>query len=251
MQLKCMVGTRVLIIIKYFQEMKGSVPSDENQIIAVLFVEFDNSYGIKLSYQVPENVVNEVMFKKLENYFVTKSRQLHCNLIVTQLFDYQTIGIPVEIPHSNAVQNGRKVSIFNIVIVTKLGAFTAPYEKILKKLVRYFTIFEQENQFLSSEGKDSRIKNIIDSIYHGINNKGCCSVNVIDELNVIKLSYINNEHFCEPPIIKDSDVPIITSNLEESPAWDLTLKELYLCFDNQKPVRFVEYNICLYNFSKS
>ena len=217
--------------------MKGSIPSEDHQIKAVLFVEFDNNYGIKLSYQVPDNIINDTMFKKLENYFVTKSRQLHHSLIVTQHFDFQTIGIPVEIPHSNAVQNGRKVSIFNIVIVTMLGAYAAPYEKILKKLVRYFTIFEQENQFLSSEGKDSRITNIIESIYYGINNQGCCNVNVIDELNVIKLSYIDNEHFSEPPIIKDSDVPIITSNLEESPAWDLTLRELYLHFDNQKPVR--------------
>ena len=217
--------------------MKGSIPSETDKILAVLFVEFDNNYGIKLSYQVPENFIAEVKFKVLENYFVTKSKQLHGKLIVTQMFDFQTIGIPTEIPHSNAVQNGRKVSIFNIVIVTKVGANTDPYEKILKKLISYFTIFEQEKQFLSSDGKNSRILGIINSIFHGINDHGYCCVNVIDELNVIKLSYVNKDHCVNPPQIKDSDVPIIISNLEESAAWDLTLRELYPFLDNQKPVR--------------
>ncbi|KAL5259063.1 hypothetical protein ACHWQZ_G009512 [Mnemiopsis leidyi] len=219
--------------------MKGSIPSETDKILAVLFVEFDNNYGIKLSYQVPENFIAEARFKVLENYFVTKSKQLHGKLIVTQMFNFQTIGIPTEIPHSNAVQNGRKVSIFNIVIVTKLGANTDPYEKILKKLISYFTIFEQEKQFLSSDGKNTRILGIINSIFHGINDHGYCCVNVIDELNVIKLSYVNKDHCVNPPQIKDSDVPIIISNLEESAAWDLTLRELYPFLDNQKPVRLL------------
>ena len=217
--------------------MKGSIPSDNDKILAVLFVEFDNNYGIKLSYQVPDNFIDETTFKILENYFVTKSKQLHGKLIVTQTLDFQTIGIPTEIPHSNAVQNGRKVSIFNIVLITKVGANTDPYEKILKKLITYFTIFEQEKRFLSSEGKNSRIRGIIDSIFHGINDHGYCSVNVIDELNVIKLSYVNKDHCVNPPQIKDSDVPIIISNLEECVAWDLTLRELYPFLDNQKPMR--------------
>ena len=217
--------------------MKGSIPSDNDKILAVLFVEFDNNYGIKLSYQVPENFIDEIKFKILENYFVTKSPQLHGKLIVTQTFDFQTIGIPTVIPHSNAVQNGREVSIFNIVLITKVGANTDPYEKILKKLITYFTIFEQEKQFLSSEGKNLRIRGIIDSIFHGINVHGYCSINVIDELNVIKLSYVNKDHCVNPPQIKDSDVPIIISNLEECVAWDLTLRELYPFLDNQKPMR--------------
>lgn len=217
--------------------MKGSIPSDDDKILAVLFVEFHNRIGIKLSYQIPNGFIDDATFKIIENYFITKSKQMHGRLMVTQILDYQTIGIPTEIPHSNAVENGRKVSIFNIVIITKLGARTDPYEKILKKLISYFTIFEQEKRFLSSDGKDARIRDIIDSIYYGINNNGYCCVKVIDELNVIKLSYVNKHHCVHPPVIKDSDVPIVISNLEEHSSWDLTLRELFPFLDNQKPVR--------------
>ena len=218
--------------------MKAVAPRFGNEIKAVLFVEFDNKYGIKLSYQVPANYIDESVFKGIENYFVTKSKQLHGKLIVTQLLDFQTIGIPIEIPHSNATdQNGRCVSIFNIVLITDIGASTAPYEKILKKLLGYFVIFEQESGFLSSPEKDKRIKSIIKSIYSGINSCGYCCVNVIDELNVIKLSYISPEEWAHPAEIKDSDVPVITGDLEEYTGWDLTLRELYPCLDNQKPVR--------------
>ena len=64
-----------------------------------------------------------------------------------------------------------------------------------------------------------------------------CEFNVHDELNTIKLSYIDKEPFIDPPAIKDSDVPIITVDLKDSDGWDLTLKELYPYLDNKRPVK--------------
>ena len=224
--------------------VESSIPTSDNAIEAIVFVQFDNKAGAKIYYQVPENFFDERTFKSLETYFIARTNQLHDRLIVTELENCKTIGIPVLISHCGAGGSGRQVSILNIVIVTKLSANTSPYEKILNKLISYLKIFERENQFLSSEGGPDRIKEILYRMYHGINEHGrCsvnCSVNVQDKLNLIKLSYVDMSDEDQKLIpIGDSDVPIVTANLQDSALWDLSLRELYSFLDNQKPVRLL------------
>ena len=139
--------------------MKPSTPNDENNIKAVLFVEFDNSCGTKLTYQFPkDNHLKDEDFKSLQIYFIPNAKQLRERLIVTRLSSHQTIGIPKSIPHSTGTNSGRDVSFFNIIFVTKLCAKTEPYKKILRKLISYFAIFEEEHQFLSCSDSKCKIE---------------------------------------------------------------------------------------------
>ncbi|XP_067947892.1 GATOR1 complex protein NPRL2-like [Watersipora subatra] len=224
------------------------MPHSQVKIQSIFFCWFDERKGPQIFIQVPEGseCVNDAAFHSIQNYLIPRE-ELQQKLITVKAFGHKILGCPVHIKNSNYSRNA---FIFNVCFVFKPNANTKCYERVLKKLVQYFTVLEMESNYLSRLSPNiyeeppaekkffTSLREVLSQVMERLNSTGCCAI-PIDEANTIHLKLV--PIYDTPLHIVDHDVPILTVKLSEfhSLQWDLTTQQVLPHIDGFKHVALV------------
>lgn len=222
----------------------------EVKIESIFFCLFDPDSGPQIIIQVPEgeNYVNAEDFHSIQNYLIPRE-ELQQKLITVKVFGHKILGCPVHIKNPDIYS--RNAFIFNVCFVFKPNANTSSYERVLKKLVQYFTVLEQESYYLSSISKKhfangppapkrffTPLKQVLEQVVEKLNSNGSCAI-PIDEANTIHLKLVPT--YDVPFHIHDHDVPILTVEFGSYhfQQWDLATQQVLPIIDGFKHVAVI------------
>ncbi|KAJ5072222.1 nitrogen permease regulator 2/tumor suppressor candidate 4 [Anaeramoeba ignava] len=242
-------------------------------IESILFCEFDNKQGPKISFQFPENKILTSKFSKIAKYIVTKP-EYSGNVITISVDQFRVMGC------STVVQSGkyeRNMYIFNICFVFSREINyekIIPYEKVIEKLSRIMKLNEEQNQALSNIKKRDEIQQILIEIYQELNQKkefqfdGIFSnrkkptdttpTNPLQNEMSLKNKRVNDLHENLPLgiylktipkfgkyryQIRDDHVPIFIQQIESYPIgeWDLAVQKVLSKIDGKKYIKLIAY----------
>jgi hypothetical protein len=218
------------MIISHLNQSKQS-----NDILALMFCEFDNVEGPKILFQVPSNVINKVTFDSISSYIIPKD-QLKNRIITITVGVYRIVGFPIYIEHPKYKRNKY---MFNSCFIFDQNTNTCSYEAVVKKLASDLKTLEVESCFLSTEKtKKDDLPKLLRQIQLNLNTTDECIIQKIGNLehSAIFLKQIKNH--MDPQIVQSSDVPVFTINQHEFEIddWDLTTKRIVQAINGFKTV---------------
>lgn len=155
-------------------------------------------------------------------YIIPKPKTLQRCILTVNALKYKIIGYPVRI---DDLKYSRNAFLFNLCFVCDNWARSIQYEGVVKKLAEYFTMMEDESEFLSQDEENSdRIKRILEIALNDLNEKR--ETNIVEGETTIFLKIV--EIHDDPPLVADHQVPHLNPEYAELPieSWDLTTQQL-------------------------
>lgn len=155
-------------------------------------------------------------------YIIPKPKTLQRCILTINALKFKIIGYPVRIDDHKYARNAYH---FNLCFVCDDWARSVQYENTVKKLAEYFTMMEDEQEFLSQDEENSeRIKRILETTLKDLNDKR--ETRIVEGETTIYLKIVQAQ--ADPPPVFDHQVPKLkrqysTISLE---AWDLTTQQL-------------------------
>lgn len=191
------------------------------ELQGIIFGEFDDKLGPKLSFQYPGNLISGDRFSSVSDYFITDQELCHrCSYVYA--FDLVFVGYPVRIESKNYSRN---YLLFNVILVLEKPETILPYENIVKKLGEALKAIELESEFVSRKENRGNLYRILENIFRDLNVNSECTV-AFDIANVVTLKILRFP--MSPDLVEDHHVPIIVKDLSEFPInqWDLTIQRV-------------------------
>jgi hypothetical protein len=129
-----------------------------NQLLCMLYAEFDNAAGPRVVCQSPPGCVSDADFDLVSHTIITQAdlsgsvvSVVHPGLTAAggqgaRTAPVKLLSFPVSLRHERYARNSL---LFALVLVLPSWADTAPYEPVLRKLGSYLYSMEVESEFLS------------------------------------------------------------------------------------------------------
>uniref|UniRef100_A0A2P2I0T8 Nitrogen permease regulator 2-like protein n=1 Tax=Hirondellea gigas TaxID=1518452 RepID=A0A2P2I0T8_9CRUS len=139
-------------------------------IDGLFFAQFHPKFGPQIQYKYPPDCISCDLFDKLTNFIIPKPDVLRQVVTITSL-GVKVKGYPNKIEDSKYERNAL---LFNLCLVFKPEARTAPYRPLIHKLSDYLHSLETENGFLSDEESRKQLPLMMEQLYHDLNDTGRC-----------------------------------------------------------------------------
>lgn len=175
-----------------------------------------------MSFQVPESYITKEIFHAVNVYIIPKPKTLQRCILTVNALKYKIIGYPVRIDDQKYSRNAFH---FNLCFVCDDWAKSVQYENTVKKLAEYFTILEDESEFLSQDEENyDRIKRILEITLKDLNDKR--ETRIVEGETTIFLKITQTQE--DPPPVYDHQVPQLKKEFAAVPSesWDLTTQQL-------------------------
>eukprot|EP00762_Andalucia_godoyi_P000717 ANDGO_05365.mRNA.1 hypothetical protein len=174
-----------------------------NDLLGVLYCEFDNDTGPKLVYSHPSNALPSEVFDACSEYVITRSAVSTRVISCRPTPHLHLVGVPIYI---EGAKYRRNALIFNGVFVFRImdlefdPILAARNRYLASKFAYYLKQLEMECAFLSTPLTKSKIPGILQTIYEGLSSTGSAAVPV-DDAHVLHFKFLP---FC--PSSNEDDV---------------------------------------------
>lgn len=155
-------------------------------------------------------------------YIIPKPKTLQRCILTVNALKYKIVGYPVRIDDQKYARNAYH---FNLCFVCDDWGRSVQYENAVKKLAEYFTMMEDESEFLSQDEENSdRIRRILEITLRDLNEKR--ETRIVEGETTIFLKLVQTQE--DPPPVYDHQVPQLRHEYSELPldSWDLTTQQL-------------------------
>lgn len=194
----------------------------EGPIRCIFLSEFHPEQGSRISCQVPDGYISKEVFHAVNVYIIPKPKTLQRCILTVNALKYKIIGYPVRIDDQKYARNAYH---FNLCFVCDDWARSVQYENTVKKLAEYFTMMEDESEFLSQDEENyDRIKRILELTLKDLNDKR--ETRIVEGETTIFLKIVQTME--DPPPVFDHQVPQLKAEFSKIPleSWDLTTQQL-------------------------
>jgi len=106
--------------------------TNSNEILSLMFCEFDDDTGPKILCQKPIELINKQTFDSISTYIIPKVQLKNRIITITVGSKYRVCGYPIYIDNINKYK--RNKYIFNICCIFNIHTNTCSYEALVKKL---------------------------------------------------------------------------------------------------------------------
>ncbi|GMT04444.1 hypothetical protein PENTCL1PPCAC_26618 [Pristionchus entomophagus] len=191
------------------------------KLTAIIYAEFDKTYGPIVRYQVPEDrqAISKETFNSFSALILPKEDLL--NKMIKVIFkECKIIGHPIGLD-CPIYTRGRH--IFNMCfIVPKDSSADCMYEPLVQKLNEYLVDVEQECFYLTK--RPEAVKDLMNQIFEEVNQKGECVIKVT-ELTTMHLRLCPAYRGVEPPMVSPYMVPMLIRSIRRD-EWDRTIEKM-------------------------
>lgn len=208
-----------------------------NDILGLMFCEFDNQEGPKIVYQKPYEIINKVAFDSISSYIIPKT-QLKNRIITINVGKYRVCGFPIYIDHAKYHRNKY---IFNISFIFNQDTNTCSYEALVKKLACDLKTLEVECGFLSIDRMKAHLPKLLEQIHSNLNSNGECIIQKIGNLEHSSLFLKLIKNHIDPKLAQSFDVPVFTINKDcfEIDDWDLATQKIVSGINGFKTISII------------
>lgn len=192
----------------------------------ILFSEFDNELGTRLSYQYPVNTISSAVFDSISDILIIEPEL--CNKLIefnTQQYNILSIAL---VFHSSIYARNTyycNLSMYFVRDVSQSNTIISMYKPVLYKLSQYLSTLELQSYYLSSINNTAVRNDLLQKVCQQLNTYGETNITVNNSNRInLKLYPILDM----PPHVNTYDVPIQLINIQsiQRTEWDLTLCEL-------------------------
>lgn len=172
--------------------------------------------------QVPDGYISKEIFHAVNVYIIPKPKTLQRCILTVNALKYKIIGYPVRIDDQKYARNAYH---FNLCFVCDDWAKSVQYENTVKKLAEYFTMLEDESEFLSQDEENyDRIKKILESTLMDLNEKR--ETKIVEGETTIFLKIVQTHD--DPPEVDEHQVPHLMKEFRNLSLefWDLTTQQI-------------------------
>lgn len=209
-----------------------------NEILALMFCEFDDHEGPKILYQKPTEIINKATFDLISPYIIPKVQLKNRIITITVSNKYRICGYPIYI---DDYKYKRNKYIFNICCIFSIYTNTCSYEALVKKLACDLRVLEVECGFLSTSGMKEHLPKLLEQIHFNLNSSGECIIHKIANLDHSSMFLKLIKNHADPQIVHSYDVPvfIVDPNSFEIDDWDLTTKKVVNAINGFKTISMI------------
>jgi nitrogen permease regulator 2-like protein len=212
--------------------------NNNNEILALMFCEFDNHEGPKILYQKPYEIINKTTFETIIPYIIPKVQLKNRIITITVNNKYRVCGYPIYIENN---KYNRNQYIFNICCIFSIHTNTCSYEALVKKLASDLRILEVECSFLSTFKMKEHLPKLLEQIHSNLNSSGECIIQKIGNLDHSSMFLKLIKDHVDPQIVQSFDVPVFIVDPEsfEIDDWDLTTKKVVASINGFKTISMI------------
>lgn len=215
--------------------------NETNEILALMFCEFDNQEGPKILYQKPAEIINKATFDSISSYIIPKTQLKNRIITITVGSKYRICGYPIYIDNN---KYNRNKYIFNICCIFSIHTNTCSYEALVKKLASDLRVLEVECAFLSTLRMKEHLPKLLEQIHSSLNSSGECIIQKIGNLDHSSMFLKLIKNHVDPQIVQSFDVPvfIVDPDSFEIDDWDLTTQKVVNAISGFKTISMISHD---------
>jgi hypothetical protein len=213
--------------------------TNSNEILSLMFCEFDDDTGPKILCQKPIELINKQTFDSISTYIIPKVQLKNRIITITVGSKYRVCGYPIYIDNINKYK--RNKYIFNVCCIFNIHTNTCSYEALVKKLASDLRTLEVECNFLSTVRTKEHLPKLLEQIHSSLNSDGECIIQKIGNLEHSSMFLKLIKNHVDPQIVQSFDVPvfIVDPKSFEIDDWDLTTQKVVSCINGFKTISMI------------